>query len=114
MGRSVDVTKKGTDEKDIIKKNNDHAIRENKDNLKEFLRHSFVLDKESGRLNQRLTCVVCDKSFSKLWNARSHVRIHFDAKAFKCKCCDYSSVQKGNLLMHMKKGVCKRAGIRKV
>ena len=65
-------------------------------------------------MNQRLTCVVCDKSFSKLWNARSHVRIHFDAKAFKCKRCDYSSVQKGNLLMHMKKGVCKREGKRKV
>ena len=70
------------------------------------LQRNFVLDEDSGRFCQRLTCLVCKKYFKRLCNAVSHVRIHFNARPYKCKYCGVRFTQKGNRETHVQKKVC--------
>ena len=79
-----------------------------KEKIMDALQRSFVLDEKSGRLTQRLTCRICNKSFPRLCNAASHVRIHFNARPYKCERCGLGFTQKGNWATHVRKGTCQR------
>ncbi|CAI2375523.1 unnamed protein product [Moneuplotes crassus] len=46
---------------------------------------------------------ACNKEFTRSWSIIDHVRMHEGVRPYKCKFCDKSYTQKGNMLKHMKR-----------
>lgn len=63
-----------------------------------------VLDVEEEELtvDRSFKCDVCESSFKKKENIRSHVRTHFKFKSFKCEKCEKTFKRRGDLRFHMK------------
>jgi uncharacterized Zn-finger protein len=52
--------------------------------------------------NKKYKCRLCDRSFSKLYNLRSHEKTHDDVKPFSCSVCDLKFARKHDLTRHFK------------
>ena len=71
-----------------VKKNDEKAIKseikECGEEMGKYLKKSFFINQESGRANQSISCLKCEKIFAKISNATDHVRTHFQSKPFAC------------------------------
>ena len=48
-------------------------------------------------------CPYCDKTFNKYISWSKHIKIHSKTKPFKCGWCEYRSVSRFNVRLHMRK-----------
>jgi KRAB domain-containing zinc finger protein len=53
--------------------------------------------------NQRVTCKICQKSYSNKYNLKEHIKIHIGDKNFSCDVCDYKSYTKKSVEIHKRK-----------
>lgn len=48
-------------------------------------------------------CPFCDKVFEKTISWHKHLKVHSRVKPYRCGFCDYRSIKRYNILLHMKK-----------
>ena len=60
----------------------------------------------TGRQNQMLECLTCQKQFAKLCNVLDHVRTHRGLRPYPCVHCKQAFAQRGNRDRHQAKRVC--------
>ena len=51
----------------------------------------------------RHKCPFCDKVFDKTISWHKHLKVHSRVKPYRCGFCDYRSIKRYNILLHMKK-----------
>ena len=73
--------------------------------VKGFIK-SKTVNPKTGRYNQVLKCVTCDRSFTKLCNVLDHVRTHQGDRPYSCGLCHQTFAQRGNRDRHQKMRVC--------
>ena len=69
-----------------------------------------AINSSTGRQNQVLQCLACEKKFSKLCNVLDHVRTHAGERPYACTICFQTFAQRGNRDRHQKMQVCSNRG----
>ncbi|XP_054284802.1 zinc finger protein 341-like isoform X2 [Macrosteles quadrilineatus] len=58
--------------------------------------------KEQGVKSKQLTCLYCNKEFTKSFDLQQHLRSHTGERPFQCVVCGRSFTQKSNVKKHMR------------
>ena len=69
-------------------------------------RKTTMSNEKTGRKNQVLECLTCNKMFGKLCNVLDHVRTHANERPFDCSRCGQKFAQRGNRDRHEMMRVC--------
>ncbi|CAI2375739.1 unnamed protein product [Moneuplotes crassus] len=83
-------------------------LTKSKVNMKLLQNYNCEIEKRKNSKGGITTAYICkydncNKEFTRTWSIIDHVRMHEGYKPYKCKHCERSYTQKGNLLKHMKR-----------
>lgn len=76
----------------------------------------YIHNKKTNRKLKRMVCKYegCDKVFEKKWNFKDHIRMHMGETPYKCRECNKSFTQRGNLVKHERQHTFKNLKARKI
>lgn len=76
----------------------------------------YILNKKTNRKLKRMVCKYdgCDKVFEKKWNFKDHIRMHMGETPYRCRECNKSFTQRGNLVKHERQHTFKNLKARKI